>query len=120
MFIDNLIRKLEDTLGIGQARQDKNAVPDVIEKSGEDLGERIVLIKVPEKFKADVEALERFAGCCGDYNDDERVVRISLQDLLKICPRERRRVDAYKSLQTFLKNEMGVELIITSQKTKGF
>lgn len=42
------------------------------------------------------------------------VIETTLHDLLAVCPRERRRKDAYKSLIHAL-NKMGVELII---KTK--
>lgn len=42
------------------------------------------------------------------------IIETSLQDLLLVCPRERRRKDAYGSLIHAL-NKMGVELII---KTK--
>lgn len=46
-------------------------------------------------------------------------VGISLQDILKICPRDRRRVDAYDSLKAYLNDEFNCTLCITSQKTKG-
>jgi len=42
------------------------------------------------------------------------IIETTLHDLLAVCPRERRRKDAYKSLIHAL-NKMGVELII---KTK--
>ena len=43
-------------------------------------------------------------------------INISLQDLLKIVPRNRPRKDAYKHLQRVLKDDMGVILTIKSQK----
>ena len=43
-------------------------------------------------------------------------INISLQDLLKIVPRNRPRKDAYKHLQRVLKDEMGVILTIKSRK----
>ena len=42
-------------------------------------------------------------------------INITLQELLKICPRKRRRRDAYRGLQKAL-NKMGVTLNIKSQK----
>ena len=45
-------------------------------------------------------------------------IRIPLKEILEICPRERKRVDAYAGLVSHLKREYGVELIINSNKSK--
>lgn len=42
-------------------------------------------------------------------------ITVELKKLLEICPRRRRRKDAYRNLQKTL-NEMGVTLIIKSRK----
>ena len=71
--------------------------------------------KRSDKYDSDVEALkERYriefeTGVC---------IRIPLKDILEICPRERKRVDAYAGLVSHLKREYGVTLKITSNKTK--
>ena len=44
-------------------------------------------------------------------------IGITLQDILQIIPKKRRRVDAYRGLVSRL-NRMGVTLTINSQKTK--
>ena len=44
-------------------------------------------------------------------------IEITLQDLLQIIPKKRRRIDAYRGLVSRL-NRMGVTLTINSQKTK--
>ena len=44
---------------------------------------------------------------------------MELSELLDIVPRERRRVDAYNALVQFMKDELGVELIISSSRKKG-
>lgn len=49
--------------------------------------------------------------------DNGRCIDITLQDLLQIIPRKRRRIDAYRGLVGRL-NKMGVTLTINSQKTK--
>ncbi len=49
--------------------------------------------------------------------DNGRCIEITLQDILQIIPRARRRVDAYRGLVSRL-NKMGVTLTITSNKTK--
>lgn len=45
-------------------------------------------------------------------------IEITLQDILRICPRDRKRVDAYNSLVKYLNDEFDCSLYITSQKTK--
>ena len=49
--------------------------------------------------------------------DNGRCIEITLQDLLQIIPKRRRRVDSYRGLVSRL-NKMGVTLTITSNKTK--
>ena len=45
-------------------------------------------------------------------------IEITLQDILRVCPRDRKRVDAYRSLRDYLNEEFGCRLFIISQKTK--
>ena len=45
-------------------------------------------------------------------------IDMTLQDLLRIIPRRRRRVDAYRGLQRALSERQGATLLITSNKTK--
>lgn len=45
-------------------------------------------------------------------------IDIGLQDLLKICPRKRPRIDAYNKLVSHLEEECGVSLNIVSRKHK--
>lgn len=71
-------------------------------------------VPVPVKFRDDIQTLtERYGELCSD----KRIV-LSLQDALTYLPRDRKRVDAYKALQKYLSEQLGVELIIESQKTK--
>ena len=71
--------------------------------------------KRSDKYDSDVKALkERYrvefeTGVC---------IRIPLKEILEICPRERKRVDAYAGLVSHLKREYGVELVINSNKSK--
>ena len=46
-------------------------------------------------------------------------IRVDLAELLTVIPRERRRVDAYNGLVQFMKDELGVDLIISSSRKKG-
>jgi ribosomal protein L19 len=65
------------------------------------------------KYDADIESLKT---TYGDLKPG-MVIEITLQDLLTICPRNRRRIEAYQGLVTALRKQ-GVTLTITSNKTK--
>ena len=71
--------------------------------------------KRSDKYDSNVKALkERYrveyeTGVC---------IRITLKEILEICPRVRKRVDAYTGLVSHLKREYGVELVINSNKSK--
>ena len=87
-----------------ESRQDCVS-PDVIEKK------RNTVI-VPDKFKADVEALEKYIG---HSLENGLCIKVDLAELLTVIPRERKRADAYNTLRRFLKNEFGIDLIINSK-----
>ena len=88
-----------------ESRQD-SVSPDVIEKKAN-------TVIVPDKFKADVEALEKYIG---HSLENGLCIKVDLAELLTVIPRERKRADAYNTLRRFLKNELDVELIINSRK----
>ena len=73
---------------------------------------------VPEQFKGDIAALCEYSGLTELTRD--MTIRMTLHEALSVMPRNRKRVDSYKSLVKFLKDEMGVTLIIISQKTKQY
>ena len=87
-----------------ESRQD-SVSPDVIESKGN-------TVIVPDKFKADVEALEKYIG---RNLENGLSIKVDLAELLTVIPRERKRADAYNSLRRFLKNEFGIDLIINSK-----
>lgn len=66
------------------------------------------------KFLRDLEALRDNGYSLSPGNQ----IEITLQDILKICPRDRKRVDAYRSLKEYLNEEFDCRLFIISQKTK--
>lgn len=73
---------------------------------------------IPDKFKSDVDALcslGKVKALKAGMN-----LRISLEELFQIAPRTRKRIDSYDSLVAFLRDEMLVNLIITSNKTKNY
>lgn len=90
-------------------RQEEFTTPDVIEKSS------TIAKPIPEKYEKDVEALRKRYG---ENFKTGLCIEITLKELLEICPRERRRTDAYTGLISFLKGKMGIKLTIKSQKSK--
>lgn len=71
--------------------------------------------KRDEKYCTDIEALKK------QYGDQFRsglCIEIPLKEIINLCPRERRRADAYTGLVGYLKSEYGVTLNITSNKNK--
>ena len=72
--------------------------------------------KRSDKYGSDVEALKQRYGV--EFETSGVCIEIPLREILEICPRERKRVDAYTGLVSYFKNEYGVTLKITSNKTK--
>ena len=64
------------------------------------------------RFGSDVEALQKKHGNL----ETGLTIEETLQNLLKICPRKRPRVDAYQGLVSYLKAKYGVILNIKSRK----
>lgn len=65
------------------------------------------------KYDSDIAALKLL------YRDRFKTgfsIETSLQDLLRICYRERKRADAYRGLISHLKSEYGITLTIKSRK----
>lgn len=94
----------DGTLEESSERQvrESDVCPDVSEKTN-------------TKYKKDIEALrEKY----GDSFSTGFCIEVTLKELLEVCPRERRRTDAYTGLISFLKGKMGITLNIKSQKSK--
>lgn len=100
MFFGGASEDLPERQVVGNT---KEACPDVIEKTG---------IK---RYESDIEALKaRY----GDRFEAGLCIGITLQEMLGICPRERKRSDAYKGLVGYLKRNYGITLVIHSNKNK--
>ena len=89
-------------------RQDTVTAPDVTEKA-------VSSGPVPEKYRKDIEALRQKYG---DAFKTGLCINLTLQEALSIMHRERRRIDSYSGLVSYLKKEWNITLTITSQKTK--
>lgn len=70
---------------------------------------------IPEKYRKDIEALRKKYG---DSFSTGFCIEVTLRELLELCPRERRRTDAYIGLVSYLKNNYDITLTIKSQKKK--
>lgn len=68
---------------------------------------------VPSQFNDDVERLKDYVGA--EYWKSGLVIELHLQELLSICPRDRKRSDAYKKLIDYLADEQNITLIIKSK-----
>lgn len=111
MFEEYINRMLENERVVIQSRQEENikAVPDVIEEK------TATEIKIPKKYQDDIETLRDMYG---ENFKTGLCINLTLQEALKIMPKERARVDAYTGLISFLKGKMGITMNIKSQKSK--
>ena len=71
--------------------------------------------KREDKYGSDIEALKQKYGV--EFKSG-LCIELPLKDIINICPRTRRRVDAYYGLVSHLKSEYGVTLKIISNKTR--
>ena len=107
MFID-FISRILGAEKVSVSNRLENAVPSVIVTKDSNR-------PIPEKYKKDVASLR------SKYGDDLKTgfcIILTLQEALSIMPRDRKRVDSYAGLISYLKREQGITLTIKSQKTK--
>lgn len=93
-------------------RLENDAVPSVIVKKDSN---KTITKPIPEKYKKDIALLQ---SKYGDAFKTGFCINLTLQEALSIMQRERKRVDAYSGLISYLKRKLGITLTITSQKTK--
>ena len=108
MFIDFISRILGAEKVSVSNRLENNAEPSVIVKKDSTK-------PIPEKYRKDVALLQ---SKYGDAFKTGFCIILTLQEALSIMPRERRRIDAYRDLQSYLKKDWDITLTIKSQKTK--
>lgn len=78
--------------------------------------QQVIKTIIPVRFQGEVEALCDYAGV--EKLTRGMTIKMSLQEILTIIPKNRRRIESYKPLINFLSEEMGVALELTSKKTK--
>lgn len=69
---------------------------------------------VPEKFRVDVKALTNYVGEVGFKSGLS--IEVSLNELLSVVPRQRKRTDAYDTLVKYLKDELNITLTIKNNR----
>lgn len=82
---------------------EQEACPDVIEKTGNG------------RYVSDINVLK---AKYGDRFKSGLCIETTLKEMLEICPRERKRSDAYKGLIGYLKRNYNINLTIRSRKIK--
>ena len=112
-MIQNLFNALFGTNSRPDLGQEQEAATVTIENSSPSVSVQPEPPQVKGKYAADVEALEANYGSLCNTG-----LCISLQDLLQICPRNRKRIESYQGLVNYLKAEYGATLTIKSRKTK--
>ena len=85
-------------------------VPSGVKKAAD---EDVDVIINNQPFQSDIRSLVDHFGAL--YQG--MIIEIDLQTMLEICPRQRRRSDAYNSLVNYLGREHGVTLLIYSRKS---
>ena len=108
MFIDFISRILGAEKVSVSNRLENNAEPSVIVTKDSNR-------PIPEKYRKDVALLR---SKYGDAFKTGFCIILTLQEALSIMPRDRKRVDSYAGLISYLKREQGITLTIKSQKTK--
>lgn len=106
----NLINRILglETDSPGTGRQNPRTASDVVKKA-------VSSEPISEKYQRDIEALRRKYG---DAFKTGLCINLTLQEALSIMHRERRRIDSYSGLVSYLKKEWDITLSIKSQKTK--
>lgn len=69
---------------------------------------------VPERFREDVSALTNYVGEAS-FKSGLRI-EVSLNELLGIVPRQRKRTDAYDTLVKYLNDELNITLTIKNNR----
>ena len=108
MFIDFISRILGAEKVSVSNRLENDAEPSVIVTKDSNR-------PIPEKYRKDVALLQ---SKYGDAFKTGFCIILALQEALSIMPRDRKRVDSYAGLISYLKREQGITLTIKSQKTK--
>lgn len=99
---------LEALFGLGLRHSEQ---PSIKTEKPQEMKNTII---IPLQFRNDVENLKSYVGDEKWYPGLE--IELELKELLSICPRDRKRSDAYRKLIAYLKDEMEITLIIKTKR----
>lgn len=85
---------------------------EACDRSGEK--QKTIMLIVPDKFRDDVESLSSYIG--ENKFESGLTIEVTLNELLSVVPRKRRRTDAYDALVKYLRDERDITLTIKTKK----
>ena len=112
-YFTNLFRFFTSEPIDPEVSQQKAATKEVDPSSG--VKKVAIQNDVDQPFQGDIRNLVDHFGAL----QDGKIVEVSLQELLQICPRNRKRSDAYRGLISYLQREIGVTLTIKTRNKYG-
>lgn len=110
-YFVNLFRFFTSDPIVSEVSQQKAATKEVDPSSGV----KKAATDVDQPFQGDIRNLVDHFGAL----QDGKIIEVSLQELLQICPRNRKRSDAYRGLISYLQKEIGVTLTIKNRNKNG-
>lgn len=110
-----LIKNLTEAL-FGEQQPDKISI-NRNQLHNDSKAEFVAAVIVPDAFKSDIDNLKAYIGT--DRWQRGLHISLSLQELLGLCPRERKRSDAYGKLINYLADEWNINLTILKSKNYG-
>lgn len=78
--------------------------------------QQVIKTVIPKQYEDEIKALCTYAGV--DNLVVGMTIKMTLQEILSIIPKKRARIESYNTLMKFLKDELDVDLTLTSRKTK--
>ena len=78
--------------------------------------QQVIKTVIPKQYEDEIKALCTYAGV--DNLVGGMTIKMTLQEILSIIPKKRARIESYNTLMKFLKDELDVDLTLTSRKTK--
>ena len=112
-YFTNLFRFFTSDPIVSEVSQQKAATKEVDPSSG--VKKAAIQNDVDQPFQGDIRNLVDHFGAL----QDGKIIEIGLQELLQICPRNRKRSDAYRGLISYLQKEIGVTLTIKTRNKYG-
>ena len=108
-YFTNLLRVICEPISQVSQCEAAKEVPSGVKKAAIDI------VDNTQPFQSDIRNLVDHFGAL----QDGKVIEVGLQELLQICPRNRKRSDSYRGLISYLQKEIGVTLTIKTRNKYG-